>query len=279
MERKYTSDKLKTARDTGSTLPWRLPTKDLVLGSDEVHVWRASLDLEISQIQILQPTLTADERARAGRFYFQKDREHFIVARGLLRVILGHYLRMEPSKLRFCYGNHGKPALAREVGGDGLRFNSTRSHGLALYAITRNREIGVDLERVRPGVAEEHIAEQFFSPREADTLRALPINTRKEAFFNCWTRKEAYMKAKGEGLSLPTNRFEVSLVPGEPAALLSTDGDPQEASHWSLQELTPGPGFVGALAVEGTGWRPEFWEWPGIIIKSGMTYSYQPPGA
>ena len=253
---------LKEAPDMGPVFSWSRPPKDLVLGSAEVHVWRASLDLKALHIQSLQQTLVADERAKAGQFYFQKDREHFIVARGLLRVILGRYLHTEPSQLQFCYSHHGKPALSRKLAGDALRFNLSHSHGLALYAVTRGREIGVDLERIRPDLADEHIAEQFFSSLEIAALRALHTNIQKEAFFNCWTRKEAYIKAKGEGLSLPLDQFEVSLVPGEPAALLSTNGNPQEAFRWSLQELVPGSGFVAALAVEGHDWRVKCWQWP-----------------
>jgi 4'-phosphopantetheinyl transferase len=264
MEQRYTSGILKTAYNVGSVLSWDLPPKDIVLGSNEVHIWRASLDLEASQIHLLGRILNADERARAKRFYFQKDRKQFIVARGLLRVILGRYLGIQPRQLRFCYGEKGKPALAREVDEDGLHFNSSHSNGLALYALTRNREVGVDLECIRPDVADEHIAGLFFSPQEFQELCSLHINKRREAFFNCWTRKEAYMKAKGNGLSLPMNQFEVSLIPEEPAVLLSTNEDPQEASRWSLQKLDPGLGFVGALAVEGHNMRVVCYHWPGL---------------
>jgi len=226
--------------------PWRPLPELLTLGSNEVHVWRARLDQAPSQVQSLQQTLAADERARAERFYFQRDREHFIVARGLLRVILGRCMGMEPDRLAFCYNSYGKPALGRDSGGDTLRFNVSHSHELALYAVTREHEIDVDLERLRSDLADEQIAERFFSRREFAVLRAVPTNMRQEAFFKCWTRKEAYVKAKGKGLSLPLDQFDVSLAPGEPAALLNTKLDPEEASHWSLQELTPGPGYVAA---------------------------------
>ena len=232
-----------------------------MLDNNEVHVWRASLDLTASHVQILQQTLAPDERARAERFYFQKDRAHFIVARGLLRVILGRYLDRPPDQLRFCYNSNGKPALAKEFNRDTLCFNLSHSHGLALFAVTRGRELGVDLERVRPHLADEQIAERFFSPREVAMLRALPTNMRTEAFFNCWTRKEAYIKARGEGLSFPLDQVDVSLAPGEPVALLSAKADPHEASRWSLQELAPGPSYAAALAVEGHDWRLRCWQW------------------
>lgn len=241
---------------------WYPPPKVLMLGGDEVHVWRASLSLTASSVQSLQQTLAADEQARADRFHFQRDREHFIIARGVLRAILGCYLRREPSQLRFCYNSHGKPVLAKESGGDVFRFNVSHSHGLALYAVTRGREVGVDLEHIRPHLDLIEIAERFFSPREVAVLRALPPRMQTYAFFSCWTRKEAYIKAKGEGLSIPLDQFDVSLAPGEPAALLHTQWDDQEASRWSLRELNPGPGYVAALAVFGHHWRLKCWQWP-----------------
>ncbi len=245
-----------------SALPsWPLPPKTSRLTCDEVHVWRAALDQSPSLVARLFYSLATDERERAEGFYFHKDREHFIVARGLLRAILGRYLTIDPAQLRFNYSSYGKPSLPSESGGDALRFNLSHSHGLALYAFTRGREVGIDLERVRPDVADGQIAERFFSPREVAMLCELPVKKQTQAFFNCWTRKEAYIKARGEGLSLPLNQFDVSLAPGEPARLLGTREHPQEASRWCLQELIPAPEYTAALAVEGHGWRLASWEW------------------
>jgi 4'-phosphopantetheinyl transferase len=167
-----------------------------------------------------------------------------------------------PDQLRFDYSNHGKPKLAKTFGQGRLSFNLSHSGGLALYSVTLGREIGIDLERVWEDLEYEQIAERFFSPREGTMLRRLPARQRPEAFFNCWTRKEAYLKARGEGLSLPLNQFDVSMAPGEPAALLNVWDDPQEATRWTLQELIPAPGYVGALAVEGHAWRLTRWRWP-----------------
>ena len=214
----------------------------------------------------LRHTLTADECQRAERYVFEKDRTHFVVARGLLRVLLGRYLRQDPQHLRFTYGPHGKPALATDTGGMSLRFNVSHSHGLALYAITRGREVGVDVERIRPEVAQEKIAERFFSPREVTVLRALPTPLQAPAFFACWTRKEAYIKAKGDGLSLPLDQFDVSLAPGEPAALLHTTWDPQEAACWALQDLAPAPDYRAAVVVAGHDWRLTCWEGPAAYL-------------
>jgi 4'-phosphopantetheinyl transferase len=239
----------------------RLAPKTPVLSSDEVHVWCAELDQTASRVHNLQQTLDGNERARAERFYFKRDRNHFIVAHGLLRVILSRYLNIEPGDLRFCYSPYGKPMLAKEFDGDRLRFNLSHSHSLVLYAVTRARDIGIDIERIRPDLAYEQIAEGFFSPREVAALRTVPTSRQLGAFFNCWTRKEAYIKARGEGLSLPLDRFDVSLAPGEPAILLSTVGDPHETSRWSLRELDLAPGYVAALAVEGHDWRLKCWQW------------------
>ncbi len=231
---------------------------NLVLSSDEVHVWQALLD-EL-QLTKLEPTLSADERARANRLRFEKDRRHFIVGRGLLRTILGSYLNVEPGGLQFCYGPYGKPALAKESNVDEIRFNLSHSHGLALYAITRKREVGVDLELVQPEIEDERVAAQFFSPREIAMLRALPSEGKKEGFFKCWTRKEAYIKARGDGLAFPLDQFDVSVSPSAPAVLLRNDHEAQEIVRWSLQHLSPKLGYVAALVVEGHDWRLKCWQ-------------------
>jgi 4'-phosphopantetheinyl transferase len=242
---------------------WYPPPQPLTLKEDEVHVWRAALDLEPSQVQNLQQILSPDEKARAERFYFPKDRKHFRVARGLLRTILGRYLDMGPGRLRFSYSTYGKPALIPLPGQKyTLSFNMSHSHGLALYGFTRHRRIGIDLEYIRTNFACEEIAERFFSPHEQAVLRTLPAEMKYEAFFTCWTRKEAYIKARGEGLSFPLDQFDVSLTPGKPAKLLNVVEDPLEAARWSLQALTPGPGYVAALAVEGQyDWQYKCWQW------------------
>ena len=230
-----------------------------MLGEDEIHVWHANLDQTTSRVLGFETTLAPDERRRADRFHFQTDRDHFIVARGLLRAILSRYLDLKPSQLRFCYSLYGKPALAKESGGDVLRFNLSHSHGIALYALTLHRDLGIDLEQIRTDWPSEQIAARFFTPSEVAQLRALPANVWHEAFFHCWTRKEAYIKARGEGVSLSLDKFEVSLAPGDSAALLSVKGDPQEASRWSMKELTVGPGYAAALVVQGHDWQPKCW--------------------
>ena len=242
---------MKVEPSISPVLPWLAPPETLALGNDEVHVWRATLDQTPSQIQSFRHNLAADELARAERFHFEKDREHFIVARGVLRAILGRYLNRAPEGLSFCYSVHGKPALAGESGGDAIRFNVSHSHGIALYAVTRGREVGVDLERIRSNLAVAEIAERFFSRREAAMLRTLSTEAQCEAFFRFWTRKEACLKARGEGLSSPLDQIDVLPAPGKPDAVPGAQPDSSEASRWSLQELVPAPGYVAALAVEG----------------------------
>jgi 4'-phosphopantetheinyl transferase len=241
---------------------WSPPPQPLVLGSDEVHVWRARLAVVAPQVEALAQTLAADERARAQRFHFQRDRTHYIAARGLLRAILGRYLDEQPDRLRFCYSPHGKPALAEAYAADALRFNVSHAHEMALYAITRGREIGIDLEHIRADVTGEHIAARFFAPREVSMLQALPPHRRHEAFLTLWTRKEAYVKARGDGLSLDLTRFDVSRAVVEPATHVTSDGERHELRRWSLRDLAPGPHYVAALAVEGHGWQLRCWQWP-----------------
>ena len=240
---------------------WSPPPGELALENNEVHVWRAAADPTGLPLEDLRQTLNASEQARAERFAFRTDRDRFITRRGRLRAILGRYLAVDARRLEFTYGADGKPALAPPFAGTHLRFNVSNSAGLILYAVTQGREIGVDLEAIQPAIAQERIPERFFSSREVAALRALPVDAQAGAFFACWTRKEAYVKATGEGLTLRLDSFDVSLVPGHPAALLCTRGKVQEASRWRLRALAPGWGYAAALAVEGHGWRLKCWQW------------------
>lgn len=238
---------------------WHPPPTDLTLSSNDVHVWRADLDLPTWQIERLAQTFSADEHLRADKFYFERDRRHFIAGRGLLRVILGRYLDLEPTQLQFSYGARGKPALAIGTGRK-LCFNLSHSNGLVLYAVTRDRDLGIDLEHIRPLPEAEQLARRFFSAREYAVISSLPFDQKQEAFFKGWTRKEAYLKASGDGLAQPLERVEVSLAPSEPAKLYSIKGDASAAARWFLQDLTPALGYVAALAVEGHRWRLTCWQ-------------------
>jgi 4'-phosphopantetheinyl transferase len=227
-------------------------TPPLDFPADEVHLWLAHLDEHAADS--LKPLLAADEVSRADRFHFTKDRNHYIVARGLLRKLLATYLDLSASELRFAYAEKGKPSLEKSQRSS-LNFNLAHSGGLALYAFSLGREIGVDLEFIREDLADKKIAERFFSAHEIEALKTVPPDFRKQAFFNCWTRKEAYIKARGEGLSMPLDEFDVSLVPGEAAALLRNHKEPAEVSRWSMQSVAVPDGYVAALVASGDDWR------------------------
>jgi|GEM_PF-134532 len=269
---------------TGFATSWLLPPETLLLGSDAVHVWCASLNLGPSRIQALERTLSTDERERASRFHFHRDRECFIASRGILRFILGRYLDREPADLRFFYNAYGKPALTEEMT-DGLRFNLSHSAGLALYAVAQNREVGIDLEWIRPSLAREQIAERVFSAAEVAALRSLPDQLQAEGFFTYWTLKEAFTKAKGEGLTLPLDGFEVSPSSEGQVAGLTLYGHPQEARCWSLLKLLPAPGYLAALAIEGSNWCLQCWQWreehpmPDWKLETGAAEYGQPGSA
>jgi 4'-phosphopantetheinyl transferase len=240
---------------------WEPPPAHANVLQHEVHVWCARLDQAIANVEWFTQTLSTDERMRAERLRFEQDRQRFILGRGLLRTILGSYLGIEPGRLHFHYGRYGKPALAEMPGTSALRFSLAHADGLALYAISRERELGVDLEPIRRVAETEQIVDRYFAEREKAVFRALAAEKKQEAFFTYWTCKEAYLKASGEGLSRPVSHIEVRLIPGEPARLMSVDGDVKEAARWTLQVLRPAPGFVAALAVEGKGWRLSCWNW------------------
>ncbi len=239
----------------GSNQEWLVPPEDSTLLEDEVHIWRASLEQPEATIQNLRQMLAADELAKAGRFHFEKDHNHFIVAHGLLRTLLGQYLHMHPGQLRFCVNDYGKPALDPSFHEQPLNFNMSHSHKLALYAFAFHRQVGIDVEYMRADVDFEGVARHSFSPVEQGVLHALPVEARKQAFYNCWTRKEAYIKARGMGLSLSLDLFDVSMMSGESAALLTSREDARETGRWAFEELMPGDGYAGALAVEGHGWQ------------------------
>ena len=224
--------------------------------SDAIHVWRAELAVDPVTFRRLENMLADDECERAARFIFQQDRDRFIAARGILRDVLSRYLQCEPRNIEFSYGPRGKPAISSGQSRHPLRLNLSHSHGLALIGVSREREIGIDVERIRPEFAGEEIGKRYFSPREIAELSRLPEELRTEGFFLCWTRKEAYIKAKGDGLHIPLDRFDVSLTPGRPAELNSADH-----SCWRLRSLALDPGFVAAIVGEGNGWLLGQFSW------------------
>ena len=242
--------------------PWTSPPRQPELGPNVVHVWRVALRAASGDVKSLGGLLTPDEVDRASRFRFQRDRDRFVIARGVLRTLLGTYIRIPPEQIRFQYSARGRPSLAPDQNDTVLDFNLSHSHELALLAFSRGPAVGIDLEYVRHDMDHEQIAAHFFSAQEAASLRALSENLRAAAFFNCWTRKEAFIKATGEGLSRPLDQFSVSLVPGEAARLLAIQGQPEEISKWFIQALEPGPGYAAALVAQSQVERIHYWEYP-----------------
>jgi 4'-phosphopantetheinyl transferase len=231
---------------------WCGPAQDLALPKDEIHIWLAWLDIEPEERTRLSSYLNEGEVSRAQRFVFPRDRDHFIAARGRLRELLGKYLHCPPDAVQFKTGRYGKLSLLDD--GNQLRFNLSHSHGLALYGFSMGREIGIDTEKIQPQFASEGIAERYFSAAEQRELREVPEELRDAAFFLCWTRKEAYVKAHGDGLQIALDSFDVSLKPGEPEQLRSADGD-----RWSLRSFTPAPEFAAAIIAEGEIRSMRFW--------------------
>jgi 4'-phosphopantetheinyl transferase len=235
---------------------WPSHSGGLTLLPGETHVWSARLDCSGPLVERLAAALSVDEMARANRFFFERDRSAFIVARGILRRLLANYLHRAPKDLQFAYHPRGKPFLSPPSQNTPLQFNVAHSHGLALFAFSLRSSLGVDVEYVRSDFATEEIAERYFAPQEVAELRSLPLAQRLEGFFCGWTRKEAYIKALGDGLQIPLASFRVSLTPSQPAVLESAD-----SGRWSLHSLCPAPDFAGALVAEGKDWRVRSWNW------------------
>jgi len=212
-------------------------------------------------MEALRQTLEEVELSRAERFAFQKHRRAFIAAHGVLRSILARYLSMEPARLRFSCGPQGKPLLSAECRAEDLRFNMSHSGALALYAVSRGLEVGVDVERIAADVDWEQIVDRLFSPAEVSAIRALPQGGQREAFFSCWTRKEACIKAAGGGLSIPLDRLEVFPEPSGPDNPRRVRLAQDKTTDWCVASLLPGRGYVGALAAEGYGWQVKCWQW------------------
>ncbi len=216
-------------------LNWPIPPEEPRLQPGEIHLWRIPLD-DASRLESTRTVLSPDEITRAARFIFEPDRNRFIISHGALRMLLARYLSTEPSALEFRTGPNGKPALIQTF--TDLRFNLSHSADLALIAIARGREVGVDVERVQKDILFEQIAEHYFEPAEAWDLRIAPLHERAVRFFDLWTRKEACLKAEGTGL-----------------------GSRPRPEQFGVRNLCPRSGYSGAVASEGDDWRLACWEW------------------
>jgi 4'-phosphopantetheinyl transferase len=228
---------------------------------NRIDVWVAQLETLADQYDAFLETLSADEQQRTERFYFDVHRRRFATGRGVLRSILSRYLGCAPAEVSFGYGEHGKPTLAASHNASGLTFNASGSHELAVYAVTMDRELGVDVEWMEPERSVEKIVERFFAKGERAAFRSVAAEERRRAFFQIWTRKEAYIKALGEGLSRPLNSFELSVGPGAPARVVSDARIADAAARWGIRDLEPGVGYSGALVATGNDWEVEQREW------------------
>ena len=242
-------------------LSWKPSPRRLKSPGDGVHVWRLSLDLPADGVQVLRGSLAEDEISRAGRYRHETDSTQFIVGRGLLRVLLARYLNVRPEEIQFRYNCWGKPYLAPDRHPSAPLFNFSHSHGLALCALSRDRMVGVDIERVWPSAEYADIAERFFSTQEIEAIAAQPEPMRQRAFLSCWTQKEAFVKALGQGLSIPLNRFDVSVGSPVPTSVTYEGLGFAETTRWSLQELNLGAKYVGAVVVEGDTLQLQCWDW------------------
>ena len=220
------------------------------LADNSIELVVIRLDVEPDAVRAFSELLSPSEQERACRFAFDRDRCRFIVARGKLRQLLGERLKVLPPSVDLVYGAHGKPALAPRCLAPDLRFNVSHSGNVAVYAFAFEREIGIDVEAIRLIRDADDVAARFFSRRENETYFALDEHDRPQGFFNCWTRKEAFIKAIGDGLYHPLERFDVSLAPGEPAKIHRVEGMYGDDCNWTLHSFVPAPGFIGAVVVQ-----------------------------
>jgi 4'-phosphopantetheinyl transferase len=227
-----------------SSATWRTPPTDISLSEKAVDVWLISLAQPSAAAEFMD-LLSDAEQERAARFKFGKHRRPFVVAHAALRSILSRYLHVAPVDLQFVTGVNGKPSLAAELSGSGLQFNLSHSHEMALLGVTRRHEIGVDIEWIKEDYGFDEVAERFFTAKEVSELRALPVHLQRQGFFKCWTSKEAFLKAKGTGLSGKLDEVEITLIEEQQVRIDAS------VPGWTLSELTPGNGYEAAVVVEG----------------------------
>ena len=233
------------------------------LPESDIQVWCASLNASPEDLSRHLALLSPDEKTRADRFHFERDRSRYIAGRGLLRLLLGNYLGLEPAGIRFEYGLHGKPALAGQGGTRRLEFNLSNSNEMAVYGFSWDAPLGIDIEYVRPLPDMDDFARRFFTPAECELIHSLSIQEKQDAFFRLWTCKEAYLKANGSGLAIPLDQVGVAFTAGTDATLIFMDGGPQPDGQWQLQLFTPVPAYQAALAFNRQGKQVKFQQLPG----------------
>ncbi len=237
------------------------PSGNIPISPDEIHVWRINFENINCDLTGHSKIISPEEKYRADKFHFEKDKTRFIIRHSILRSVLGRYLLRKPESIQFEYNTHGKPALKGNLYNTGIQFNLSHSNNLALIAIVLNREIGIDIEHINANIDYENIAIQYFSENEISELRSLPSQQQLIAFYNCWTRKEAYIKALGQGLAIPLSTFDVTLTPNKPAALLKTIHQSLPHNCHSIANIRPHLDYIAAAVVPGQIAQVKYWGW------------------
>ena len=229
---------------------WRKISKIPPVAPAEIHVWRINLLCPLAEIARLQNVLSAAEKKQSARYHFAHDQRRFIVRRAVLRQLLAAQLGLHPEEIKIDSANFQKPKIAATQNSDGLRFSSSHSADWALIALAQNRDVGVDVEQHRPLPDAGDLVRNSFSDFEIAEFERLPEPARTEGFFNCWTRKEAFVKAIGLGLAYSLKKFSVTLAPGRPAALVDVAGDSVARKKWLMASLNVAPAHSAALFFE-----------------------------
>lgn len=232
-------------------------TPDISELHDTAHVWHCSFSKNESRRPILEQLLSEDEKKKASKFKFKKDRNGYVISRGILRELLGSYLDISPTEIKFEYTLYGKPYLPN----NGLNFNVSHSGDMAAFAFFLGSEIGVDIEKIKDDFDVLEIAQHFFSKNEIEAMENLPEEQLSRAFYRCWTRKESFIKAEGSGLSFPLNKFTVSLDNDHQATLSATDWEATEKSKWSLFSFVPQEHYIMAISVRKKNTAIQYFNW------------------
>lgn len=239
---------------------WLAPPNGLTLHEGEVHVWRGIVDIPSSRLQVYREILNGDEQQRACRLRFPRHQRRFIAARGMLRFLLGHYLDLSPHEIELDVGSHGKPFVKNE-GVRTLYFNVSHSQKIALFAFSHESEVGIDVEGPQPRLDHQAVAKRVLNSQEQQWLHSLPSQKQKAAFLTCWTRKEAFAKAHGTGLTFPFRNITVTFQPDQPARIVKIEDSWLNSRPWAMYPVYPRTRYAGALVVAGQPHFIKYWDY------------------
>jgi 4'-phosphopantetheinyl transferase len=245
------------------TVDWIKPKDSVIISNSETHVWLLPLELNKRGLEKAKSLLDNHEKTRAEQFYFHRHRNHYIAARGQMRKLLSQYLNVENDRIKFSYNEFGKPYLEKNL----IQFNLSHSNKLALFAVNLQYELGVDIEWMKRKSNLLQIGKRFFSTNEYAQLKLLPEKLQRQGFFNCWTRKESYIKARGKGLGISLSKFEVSLIPGESVQIKSTAHEPDAVKKWKLYAFNPHAEYAAGLTINTNHTQVCFWDGSTIFLK------------